>query len=157
MISNNNENRIEQNSPSYEEIYNTRRYLVCLLPKTCREVLKVSLKKKIENRDTLYKIFSESIQCQYSTSKIYILSIICITDEKWVHENYIYHIIFISVPRDLIYKLENENIHSIKYYIGKSNNSTEFTILNNVPDLNMLSTSDSDGNYLPFSWLVNIS
>lgn len=157
MISNNNENRIEQNSPSYEEIYNTRRYLVCLLPKTCREVLKVSLKKKIENRDTLYKIFSESIQCQYSTSKIYILSIICITDEKWVHENYIYHIIFISVPRDLIYKLENENIHSIKYYIGKSNNSTEFTILNKVPDLNMLSTSDSDGNYLPFSWLVNIS
>ena len=165
MISNNNENRIEQNSPSYEEIYNTRRYLVCLLPKTCREVLKVSLKKKIENQDMLFNIFSESIQCQYSTSKIYILSIRCITDETYllenkctqVNNNYIYHIIFISVPKDLIYKLENENIHCIKYYIGKSNNSTEFKILNEAPHLNMLSTGDSDGNYLPFSWLVNMS
>lgn len=157
MTSNSDQTQNEEKYLSYKDIYNSRKYLICLLPKPCREVLNVSLKKKIENRDMLYKVFSDSIQSQYSTSKTYILSIISITDEKWVHENYIYNIVFIAVPKDLIYKLENENIHTIKYYIGKSNNSTEFKILNEAPHLNMLSTGDSDGNYLPFSWLVNIS
>ena len=156
------------NTPkSYSELFYSRKELVCLLPNTSRKLIKVGLPKKIENMDILYKTFSESIESQYNTSKIYMMSIrgtfdkmyqleLGISDVPDNSKQYYYDIVFIIVPKELIYKLENEGVHCIKYYVGKSQNSADFKILDSIPPLNMISTTDNMM-HLPFSWRVNLS
>ena len=153
--------------PSYSQLYYSTKQIICLLPQTCRKITSVTLPKKIDNNDVLYKTFSEAIQMQYNTSKTYIMSIrgrfenlykleLGISEVEDNSKEYIYDIVFIIVPKELIYKLEREGVHCVKYYVGKSENSREVKILNEAPTLDMISTKDSNIS-VPFSFRVNIS
>ena len=168
----NMEDHIYRENPTFSDLYYREKQIVVLLPETYRKILKLSLPKKIEDKDVLYKTISESIQLQYNSSKIYILSIIKEFDEIYKididssnsesnkKKVYYYNIIYIIVPKDLIYKLENEGINSIKYYIVKSDTTggqTQIKFSNRLPSLDMISTMGENNMYLPFSWRVNIS
>lgn len=171
MTENNiNDMQIELNQVknlSYREVYNSRKQLVCLLPNACREEITVSLPRAIEDQDLLFKTFSESIQLQYTKMKIYVLSIRAQSDKLYQIEmniisknnnkQYFYDIVYIMVPKELIYKFENESINHIIFYIGKSKNNNEFKILDKSPTLDMISTENIHGIPLPFSWGINLS
>tara|TARA_A100001011_G_scaffold311667_1_gene328799 strand:- start:5522 stop:6037 length:516 start_codon:yes stop_codon:yes gene_type:complete len=157
----------EVNNPSYREVFNSRKRLVCLLPNACREQITVSLPREIHDLDLLFKTFSESLQLQYTKMKIYVLSIRAQSDKLYQLEmnivsknddkQYYYDIVYIMVPKELIYKFENEGINHIIFYIGKSKNKNEFKILNGTPSLDIISTENSQGTPLPFSWGINLS
>lgn len=159
---------MQEETPTYSQLYYCTRQVICLLPETCRKILTITLPKKIENNELLYKTFSESVQLQFNTSKSYIMSIrgrfenlykleLGISEVEDNSKEYIYDIVFIIVPKELIYKLENEGVHCIKYFVGKSQNSKEFKILDRIPTLDMISTTTDNNIKVPFSFRVNIS
>jgi hypothetical protein len=169
-----NDMQIEFNNttdPSYREIFNLRKELVCLLPNVYREEITVSLPNNIENQDILFKAFSESIQMQYTKMKIFIISIRKLSDplyqleykhikmnaEVTNNKEHQYYIVYIMVPNELINRFKNEGINNIKVYIGKSKNKNEFKILDKPPNLSMISIQNARGVPLPFSWVINLS
>lgn len=150
----------------YHQVYSLFKDVVCLVPEYCRRTITITIPKKIENQEILYNSFTDSLQSQYSNFKVYVMSIRCNHDELYQLEmgisgddindkQYAYDIVYLIIPKELIYKFENENIHCIKYYVGTSKNNSEFKILNKAPTLDMISASEND-KPLPYSWRANM-
>ena len=151
----------------YHQVYSLYKAVVCLVPQNSRRSVRITIPKKIENQEILYNSFTDSLQSQYSNCKVYIMSIRCNHDELYQLEmgiskddvndkQYSYDIVYLIIPKELIYRFESENINCIKYYIGTSKNNTEFKILNKAPTLDMISAYENH-KPLPFSWRVNMS
>lgn len=151
---------------SHTNLFNLRKQLICLLPNACRNELTISLPREINDQEVLFKTFTTSLETQYKTMKIYILSIRRHSDKlyqlemnivsKNTDKQYYYDIVYIIIPKELIAKFENESINHIKFYIGKSKNTKEFVILDQAPTLDMISTKNSEGINRPFACEINL-
>ena len=132
-----------------------------------QKVYDVKIPKVIKDQDTLYDMFNKSIQGQYPNHKIYIMSVRCTHDELYkleygeedsMHEqNSHYNIIYLIIPKDLIRNFELNSMCRVAFYVGKSNNQNEYKILDNSPQLNIISTEDKKGRMLPFTYVINLS
>ena len=143
--------------------------IICLLPYMCRQELIITIPKEIKDQDALNQMFTESIQGQYPNHKIYMMSIRCTKDILYKLENNItidnstkpkeikYHIIYLIIPKELLSNLETNNISSIAFYVGKSENQNEYKIIDKAPTLDMISTENNNGKKLPFSLIAIIS
>ena len=151
----------------YHQVYSLFKEVVCLVPQDSRRSITITIPKKIENQEILYNSFTDSLQSQYSNFKVYVMSIRCNHDELYQLEmgisrddindkQYAYDIVYLIIPKELIYKFESEHINCIKYYVGTSKNNSEFIILDKPPTLDMISVYEND-KPLPFSWRVNMS
>lgn len=151
----------------YHQVYSLFKDVVCLVPEYCRRTITITIPKKIENQEILYNSFTDSLQSQYSNFKVYVMSIRCNHDELYQLEmgiskddvndkQYSYDIVYLIIPKELIYRFESEHINCIKYYVGTSKNNSEFKILNKAPTQDMISAYEND-KPLPFSWRVNMS
>jgi len=144
-----------------------KKVLICLLPQQSRQSTFVTIPKKIDNKDILHNMFTQSIQIQYPNHKIYIISIRCTHDKLYKLEygeedsmqesKYHYNIIYLIIPKDLIIQFESNGICRVGFYVGKSNNPNEYKILDKPPLINIISTEDKKGRKLPFSVVVNLS
>ena len=151
----------------YHQVCSLFKDVVCLVPKDCRRCITITVPKKIENQEILYNSFTDSLQLQYSNFKVYVMSIRFNHDELYQLEmgiskddvndkQYSYDIVYLIIPKELIYRFESEHINCIKYYVGTSKNNSEFKILNKAPTQDMISAYEND-KPLPFSWRVNMS
>ena len=151
----------------YREIYNRFNQVVCLLPETSRLSMTITVSKKITDQNILYKSITESLQEQFINSKVYVLSIrsnqdklyrleMGISDINLNTKPYIYDIIYLVIPNKLISNFEKENVHCVKYYVGKSINNNEYKILNKAPTLDMIS-SYMNSKPVPFSYTANLT
>ncbi len=144
-----------------------KKHFICLVPEQCRQSVFVTIPKVINNQDTLYEMFTKSIQGQYPNHKIYIMSVRCTHDKLYKLEygeedcmneqNGHYNIIYLIIPKDLIRNFELNSMCRIAFYVGKSNNQNEYKILDNPPLIDIISTEDKKGRMLPFSYGINLS
>ena len=157
-------NSLESNCVFQPEFKKT---FICLVPEQCRQSVFVTIPRVIKDQDALYDMFTKSIQGQYPNHKIYLMSVRCTHDELYkleygeedgMHEQSShYNIIYLIIPKDLIRNFELNSMCRVAFYVSKSNNQNEYKILDNSPQLNIISTEDKKGRMLPFSYIINLS
>lgn len=154
-----------------------------LLPRKCRNSLVLSIPKKIDNQTQLYNIFQKTLEEAHNDFKIYVIGVNYTDDELYKLQNsninnittntnniindntdnrennkkYIYDIVYFMVPKQLIIQLENMGACCLKFYIGYSEDTSEYKILTGAPTLDMVSMHDYGGLYRPYSYITNIS
>jgi len=126
--------------------------IICLLPKQCRHTIQLTIPKKIENQDKLYEMFTLALEKNYMNSKIYVVSVILDPNSN----EYAYNIIYFIVPKELVHQFENTGAFQVSYYIGHSDNITEYKITDTPPTIDMICCT-VDGQHLPFSYIALIS
>lgn len=134
--------------------------IICLLPKQCRQIIQLTIPKKIDNQDKLYEMFNLALEKTYWSSKIYIVSVKLDNNSdnsnNSNNNSYAYNIVYFIVPKELVHQFENTGAYLISYYIGHSDNITEYQISDNPPTLDMICATENNV-HLPFSWPALIS
>lgn len=154
-----------------------------LLPRKCRNSLTLSIPKKIDKKTEIYNIFQKTLEQAHNDFKIYIIGINDTDDELYKLQNnntnninntnimneiiddnrekkyisYTYDIVYFMVPKELIIQLENMGACCLKFYIGYSENTSEYKILTGQPTYDMVSMHNYEGLFRPYSHIANIS
>lgn len=126
--------------------------IICLLPKPCRQIIQLTIPKKIDNQDKLYGMFTEALEKNYWNSKIYVVSVILDPNAN----SYAYNIVYFIVPKELVHQFDNTGAYQVSYYIGHSENVTEYKISDTPPTFDKVCCT-IEGQHLPFSWIALIS
>ena len=76
--------------------------------------------------------------------------IILKTDISYDDSRYNYMVEFLRIPNELLIKIKSHGYNNVIFYVGISENTKEAKILNGPPTIDMVQTTDYDGNLKEF-------
>ena len=132
------------------DLLNGNTTAICLLPRNCRKFTDITIPKFISNEEFL-PVIEESLREQMPSANIWVVSI----DQKdepggeGQDTKYIYNVVHFVVPKHLTENLKAAGITNIKFYIGLSENESEYPILNGLPHRSQIATHNRKGDLLP--------
>ena len=150
--------RNNSTSAEFAQSLNNNTEVICLLPRNCRKELVISVPIDV-SLTRFSSIIETTLQEQLPASNIYIIKIDLDKEDTSTSTStstFIYEIIFMQVPKELIEKLRSGGVQTLHLYIGFSEEEKEYPILNHIPELEHIATKNRDGDRVPYNITIAI-